>query len=43
VEEISTNEGMEYIVFLENRSSIRLVRITPKGEMENVQELDRNS
>ena len=43
VEEISTNEGMEYIVFLENRSSIRLVRITPKGEIENVQELDRNS
>jgi hypothetical protein len=41
VEEVNTNEGVEYIVYLEDKSMIRLVRVGREGEMEVFQDLNK--
>jgi hypothetical protein len=39
VEEVQTTEGMAYIVHLEDKSNIKLVKVSKDGEMEIMQEL----
>jgi hypothetical protein len=39
VEEVQTTEGMVYIVHLEDKSSIKLVKVNKEGEMETMQDL----
>jgi hypothetical protein len=39
VEEVQTTEGMVYIVHLEDKANIKLVKVNKEGEMEIMQEL----
>jgi hypothetical protein len=39
VEEVQTNEGMAYMVHLEDKANIKIVKLNSDGEMETVQEL----
>ena|SRR5450755_4408792 len=41
VEEVHTIEGIEYIVYLEDKSNIRLVKVNKQGEMEVLQDLNK--
>jgi hypothetical protein len=41
IEEVQTNFGMVYIVHLENKSNIRILRLSNDGEMEILQELTK--
>ncbi|HEY4966221.1 MAG TPA: hypothetical protein VII28_07470 [Puia sp.] len=40
-EEVQMNEGIEYIVTLEEQSAIRVVKVDRQGELEVLQELDK--
>ena len=41
VEEVRTNEGYEYIIYLEDKSGFRIVKVNKEGEMELLQELEK--
>jgi hypothetical protein len=41
VEELHTRDGVEYIVYLEDKSNIRIVKVTSDDEMEVLQELNK--
>jgi hypothetical protein len=41
VEEVQTNDGMAYIVHLEDKSNIKLVKVNKEGEMAIMQELTK--
>ena len=41
IEEVHTIEGIEYIVYLEDKSNIRLVKLNKEGEMEVLQDLNK--
>ena len=41
VEEVQRIEGTEYIVSLENKSAIRVVKVNREGELDILQELDK--
>jgi hypothetical protein len=41
VEEVHTIEGIEYIVYLEDKSNIRLVKVNKQGEMQVLQDLNK--
>ena len=41
VEEVHTIEGVEYIVYLEDKSNIMLVKVNKEGDMELFQDLDK--
>jgi hypothetical protein len=41
VEEVQTNEGYEYIVYLEDKLKYRLVKVDKEGVMEIIQDLDK--
>lgn len=42
VEEVRTLGGTEFIVYMEDKSSLKLLRVTDKGEMDLFQELDKS-
>jgi hypothetical protein len=39
VEEVQTNDGMVYIVHLEDKATIKIVKVNKEGEMETMQDL----
>jgi hypothetical protein len=41
VEEVHTHEGVEYIVYLEDKSNIRLVIVDKEGKMDVLQDLNK--
>ena len=41
VEEVRTNEGYEYIIYLEDKSGFRIVKVSKEGEMELLQDLEK--
>jgi hypothetical protein len=41
VEEVQTNEGVEYIVSLEDQSNIMVLKLSSRGEMEVLQDLNK--
>jgi hypothetical protein len=41
VEEVHTIEGVKYIVYLEDKSSIRVVKVNKEGEMDVLQDLNK--
>ena len=41
IEEVQTNNGMVYIVHLEDKSNIRIIRLSKDGEMEVLQEFTK--
>ena len=41
VEEVQTNNGMVYIVHLEDKSNIKILKVSKEGEMEIMQELTK--
>ncbi len=43
VEEVHTVEGIEYIIYLEDKSNIRVLKVTEAGEMELFQDLIKSS
>ncbi len=43
VEEVQTNDGVEYIINLEDKSNIRVLKVTKEGLMEELQELRKQS
>ncbi len=43
VEEVRNIEGIEFIFYLENKSSIRIVRVSKEAEVEILQEFDKPS
>lgn len=43
VEEVHTIEGIEYIVYLEDKINIRVLKVTEEGGMEVFQELNKSS
>jgi hypothetical protein len=43
VEEVQTPGGTEYIVFMEDKSTLKLLRVTDKGEMDLLRELSKPS
>ncbi len=41
VEEVQTNDGMVYVIHLEDKSSIKIVKVSREGEMETMQDLSK--
>src|ERR1700692_3553287 len=41
VEEVQTTEGMAYVVHLEDKTSIKILRVSKDGEMETMQDLTK--
>jgi hypothetical protein len=41
VEEVQTTEGMAYVVHLEDKGNIKIVKLSDEGEMETMQELTK--
>jgi len=41
VEEVQTTEGMAYVVHLEDKGNIKIVKLSSEGEMETIQELTK--
>jgi hypothetical protein len=39
VEEVQTNDGMVYLVHLEDKSNIKILKVSKEGEMETLQDL----
>lgn len=43
VEEVHTNEGVEFIINLEDKSNIRVIKVTKEGLIEELQDLNKQS
>jgi hypothetical protein len=43
IEEVQNNDGVEYIINLEDKSKIRVLKVTEEGLMEELQDLDKQS
>ena len=41
VEEVQMNEGIEYVVYLTDKSTIRILKVNPAGDIQTLQELTK--